>query len=47
MVRILFLDFYKAFDIINHQYFQKGLKAFVLANKLTQTVNMFYTGINS
>ncbi len=42
---ILFLDFYKAFDTIEHQFLLKSLKLF--GDAIVDTITMFYNGINS
>ncbi len=42
---ILFLDFYKAFDTIEHQFLLKSLKLF--GDAFVDTIAMFYNGINS
>ncbi len=44
---ILFLDFYKAFDTIDHHFLLQSLHTFGLGNNFIQTVKMFYGGINS
>ncbi len=44
---ILFLDFYKAFDTIDHHFLLQSLHTFGFGNNFIQTVKMFYRGINS
>ncbi len=44
---ILFLDFYKAFDTIEHQFLLKSLKLFGFGDAFVDTIAMFYNGINS
>ncbi len=44
---ILFLDFYKAFDTIDHHFLLQSLHTFDFGNNFIQTVQMFYRGINS
>ncbi len=43
---ILFLDFYKAFDTIEHQFLLKSLKLFGFGDAFVDTIAMFYNGIN-
>ena len=44
---ILFVDFYKAFDTIEHKFIQECLKLFQFGNSFTHMIDMFYNGINS
>uniref|UniRef100_A0A8P4KTL1 Reverse transcriptase domain-containing protein n=1 Tax=Dicentrarchus labrax TaxID=13489 RepID=A0A8P4KTL1_DICLA len=44
---ILFLDFYKAFDTIEHKFLTECLKLFGFGNQFIDTIEMFYKGINS
>ncbi len=44
---ILFLDFYKAFDTIEHQFLLKSLKLFRFGDAFVDTISTFYKGINS
>ncbi len=44
---ILFLDFYKAFDTIEHQFLLKSLKLFGFGDAFVDTIAKFYNGINS
>ncbi len=44
---ILFLDFYKAFETIDHHFLLQSLHTFDFGNNFIQTVQMFYGGINS
>ena len=44
---ILFLDFYKAFDTIEHKFLLQSLNVFGFGNKLVDIVSMFYKDINS
>ncbi len=44
---ILFLDFYKAFDTIEHQFLLMSLKLFKFGKAFVDIIAMFYNGINS
>ncbi len=44
---ILFLNFYKAFDTIEHQFLLKSLKLFRFGDAFVDTIAMFYNEINS
>lgn len=44
---ILFLDFYKAFDSVEHNFILKTLKCFGFGEKFIKTVGMLYNKINS
>lgn len=44
---ILFLDFYKAFDTIEHGFLIKCLKLFGFRTAFVEMIDMFYKGINS
>ncbi len=44
---ILFLNFYKAFDTIEHQFLLKSLKLFRFGDAFVDTIAKFYNGINS
>ncbi len=44
---ILFLDFYKAFDTIEHQFLLKSLKLFGFGDAFVDTIAIFYNIINS
>lgn len=44
---ILFLDFYKAFDTIEHKFLLHSLKSFGFGNRFIDIVSMFYNNINS
>jgi len=44
---ILFLDFHKAFDSIEHKFIFRTLELFGFCEAFIETVTMFYTGINS
>ena len=44
---ILFLDFYKAFDTIEHSFLLQSLKSFGFGNSFIDIVSMFYNDINS
>ncbi len=44
---ILFLDFYKAFDTIEHQFLLKSLKLFGFGDASVDTIAKFYNEINS
>ena len=43
---ILFLDFYKAFDTIEHNFLFKSLKVFGFGNNFVDIIRMFYKDIN-
>lgn len=43
----MFLDFYKAFDTIEHEFLLQSLKAFGFGNNFVDIVSMFYKDINS
>ncbi len=44
---ILFLDFHKAFDTIEHKFIFRTLELFGFGKAFIETVTMFYTGFNS
>uniref|UniRef100_A0A8C6SMB2 Reverse transcriptase domain-containing protein n=1 Tax=Neogobius melanostomus TaxID=47308 RepID=A0A8C6SMB2_9GOBI len=44
---ILFVDFYKAFDTIEHKFIKECLQLFQFGNSFTHMVDMFYNGIDS
>ncbi len=47
IVLFFFLDFYKAFDTIEHQFLLKSLKLFGFGDAFVDTIAIFYNGINS
>lgn len=44
---LVFLDFYKAFDTVEHSFLVKALKIFGFGQNFISTVEMFYKNINS
>lgn len=44
---IFFLDFYKAFDSVEHPFIMKTLKYFGFRSKFIKIIHMIYNGINS
>lgn len=42
---ILFVDFYKAFDTIEHRFIQECLKLYEFGNSFSHIIDMFYNGI--
>lgn len=44
---LLFLDFYKAFDSVEHSFIFKALKIFGFGDKFIQNVSMFYKDITA
>lgn len=44
---VLFLDFYKAFDTVEHNFLFDTLKVFVFGDSFINVVKMFYHNINS
>ncbi len=47
IVLFFFLDFYKVFDTIEHQFLLKSLKLFGFGDAFVDTIAIFYNGINS
>jgi len=44
---IVFLDFHKAFDTIEHQFVYRAFKSFGFGERFTSIIEMFHKGINS
>ncbi len=44
---MVFLDFHKAFDTIEHQFMFRALKCFGFGERFISIIEMFHTGINS
>ncbi len=44
---IIFLDFYKAFDSVEHPFILEALKHFGFGQKFTNLISIIYTNINS
>ena len=42
---ILFLDFYKAFDMVEHRFLLRTLECFGFGNKCIDIINLLYTDI--